>query len=122
MRLTRYYHKPEFWAILLAILGGLGLLLQRANISVTELGNTYWPVIFIVFGIVQFFSPRYRDVPATILLLLVGTILLLIKTQTITVDQLRQFSPQQLKDLFLSLFDLSFGLFKNLIQIHLPFS
>ncbi|GEM_PF-4974587 len=103
MNLKRFYLRPEFWAIVLTISAGGFHYLQKFDISISQLAQTYWPVIFIFIGVFQIVTPRYRDMASTIFLILIGITLLLFNTQVITMEQLREHSPEPLREIINSL-------------------
>ncbi len=103
MNFKRFYLRPEFWAIVLTTTAGGFHYLHQAYISVSHLAQTYWPVIFIFVGVFQVVTPRYRDMASTIFLILIGITLLLFNTQVITIEQLREHSPEPLREIINSL-------------------
>ena len=97
----RLYLRPEFWIGIIVLLGGIAHLLERSGISLTAMLENYWPVLFIITGIFQVSSTRYRDAGATVFLILTGVILLLFKNGFLSRETLEQHWPQS----FLKLLD-----------------
>lgn len=99
MRFKRLYLRPEFWLILIVLIGGIVHLLQKFNISAAAILQAYWPAIFIITGIVQISSPRYRDAPSNLLLILIGLTLLAYNSGFLTPQIFTDYLPESLRKL-----------------------
>lgn len=95
----KIYLRPEFWVGIIILGLGLVHLLHKLNLSFTAIANDYWPAGFILIGIMQILSQRYRDMTASFTLIVIGTILLLVNSDMITWQSIRQFWPETLKEL-----------------------
>ncbi|MCK6620187.1 MAG: hypothetical protein HUU32_09230 [Calditrichaceae bacterium] len=103
MKLKRIYLRPEFWLGLMVLIGGIVHLLQKYNLSPAAILQTYWPVLFIITGIAQISSPRYRDLPSNLLLIFIGLGLLAYNGGFLAPQVLDDYLPDSLRKL-LSIF------------------
>lgn len=101
----RLYHRPEFWIGIITLLGGIAHLLDKSGVSLAAALENYWPVLFIITGIFQIGSTRYRDTGATIFLILIGLALLLFKNGFLTRETLQQHWPQSFLKLLENFFN-----------------
>ncbi len=115
MKLKRLYLRPEFWLGLVILIGGIVHLLQKYNLSPAAILQTYWPVLFIITGIAQISSPRYRDVPSNLLLIFIGLGLLAYNGGFLSPQVLDDYLPDSLRKL-LSVFLNSANLMLNLFN------
>jgi hypothetical protein len=99
MKGKRYYLRPEFWALMIVFLAGMLHVIHRLNFSFTEILENYWPAIFILVGIFQIASSRYRDTVSITLLILVGTLLLLVKSGVLASETFQEYWPASIKKL-----------------------
>lgn len=99
MRSKRLYLRPEFWVGIIVLLGGIIHLLSKFDISLTMVLERYWPVLFILAGIGQMTSNRYRETSSIVVLILFGVVLMLFKEGFVTVNDLQENWPQSLLNL-----------------------
>ncbi len=99
MKLKRLYTRPDFWVSLMITGWGIVHLMGKFDISPEELAQTYWPVIFIVLGLVQLGVSRYRDPAAIALLMGIGLFLLMQNLNLFSWKQLQEITPTSLKQI-----------------------
>lgn len=68
----------RFWVGLLFLVLGLGFLLQQANVlDFSNVLSTWWPLIFIIIGIIQFINRNTISLVSSFLFIIVGSLLLI---------------------------------------------
>lgn len=80
MSWKRIYLRYEFWIALVLVIAGLIHLMQRLEVPLDMIAKSYWPGLFILVGVMQSISSRYRDPISSGVLIAVGTLLLLFKS------------------------------------------
>lgn len=80
MSWKRIYLRYEFWIALVLVIAGLIHFLQRLEVPLEMIATTYWPGLFILVGVMQAISSRYRDPISSGVLIAVGSLLLLFKS------------------------------------------
>ena len=79
MKTTKYHLRPEFWLGIIFSVAALVHFLNKSDINISLIVETYWPLVFVLLGIIQGFSRRYQDVSATVFLIATGVVLLMFK-------------------------------------------
>jgi hypothetical protein len=105
MSKKQIYLHPEFWIGLLVLCGGIFQLFQQFEISLTTLSEQYWPLLFVITGIIQLSSDRYRDVGSNILLILVGATLLIYKGGFVSLATIEKIWPETFQKILNNLFN-----------------
>lgn len=100
MQYRKYYTRPEFWAALFFAMIGVFQLISASGISPQILFVTYWPFLFVIVGILQFASHRYRDMISSILLIIAGLTLFVIREKIISEETIRQALPAGLQSIW----------------------
>lgn len=103
MKLKQIYLRAEFWLGLIVLIGGIVHLLQKYNVSPAAILQSYWPILFIITGIAQISSPRYRDVPSNLLLIFIGLGLLAYNGGLLTSQVFTDYLPESLRKLLSNL-------------------
>ncbi len=103
MRLNRLFLRPEFWIAVIVSIAGITHLLHQLNFSLSEFIKTYWPGLFIITGIIQLTSSRYRDVASTILLIAIGILLILKNVGYLSIEMLKSMGADSLRDILKSI-------------------
>lgn len=99
MQSKRLYLRPEFWIGVIVLLGGIIHLLSKFDISLTMILERYWPALFILAGIGQMTSTRYRETSSIVVLILFGVVLLLFKEGFVSLKDLQENWPQSIRHL-----------------------
>jgi hypothetical protein len=105
MSKKQLYLRPEFWIGLIVLIGGIIQLFQQFDISLKTLLEQYWPLLFIITGILQMSSPRYRDPGSNILLIMVGLALLIYKGGFISPATIEELWPETFQRILNTLFN-----------------
>ncbi len=79
MKTSKYHLRPEFWLGIIFSVAALVHFLNKSDINIFLIVETYWPLVFVLLGIIQGFSRRYQDVSATVFLIATGVVLLMFK-------------------------------------------
>jgi hypothetical protein len=98
MSKKQIYLRPEFWIGLLVLCGGIFQLFQQFEISLTTLSEQYWPLLFVITGIIQLSSDRY-------LLILVGVGLLIYRGGFVSLATIEKFWPETFQKILNNLFN-----------------
>ncbi len=90
----KWHRRPEFWAAIIISIFGIFQILGKYELTPQIVFERYWPTLFIAAGIFQHASNRYRDTAATLLLILTGVSLLVIRLDWLSVEKLRPWLPE----------------------------
>lgn len=83
---------PSFWISIVLILLGVYLLLENFGFIYLDIWD-FWPLILVAIGLVKLIGSNFKDVYSSVILIVVGFLLFLIKMNYIEFYQVRQFWP-----------------------------
>lgn len=84
---------PTFWLSIVLIALGIILLLENLDIYYFDNLWEYWPVIFIIIGLIKLVSSGFRELYSSLVLIAIGGFLLLIKLDYFDFSDIWQFWP-----------------------------